>query len=67
MISKRGEDFDLSLYPRLTFVNAFSTKQNEVCPQSSDCLYQNTGLLPDTKNCWFRMRLECRERFPATD
>ena len=22
------------------------------------------GLLPDTYNCGFRMRLECRERFP---
>ena len=22
------------------------------------------GLLPDTENCWLRMRRECRERFP---
>ena len=25
------------------------------------------GLLPDALKCGFRMRLECRERFPATD
>ena len=26
--------------------------------------YCTMGLLPDTKNCWLRMRRECRERFP---
>ena len=27
-------------------------------------LVGDMGLLPDTSNCWLRMRQECRESFP---